>query len=374
MRNPAYIGRGIRYRHKTGIYTVGGEAEATPSGVTFAELANNTYVKGTLRARKYWKERPVPAFENFLPENVRPLATAYIERYLDSVADGEQPKVLRDKHHQSLYILKGLMKGVQGGHHMTGRNAGKSPDPAKKIRYYAVARSWTVPKTNDPLTPRIPAVAIESAVLRELSAVILDRPNLTDALKRSVEVARKTIGDNRDLAEMQKDHKRRSRQIALLSDDIADDEDENDPIVHKIQVLKAQNRRLEAKIKVAGSSAGANVDTDETIERLMDKLTAFVKNTEKVETPLLRSILSTFVTNLQADLFTKKVSMQIAVPSWVGHVIANNEEVGLADMYPLRPLTEAHPEHTMILAEYSCFRHSVPRCYSCNRLPNKSAA
>ena len=182
LLNPVYIGRGIRCRTKKGIYYVAAEGQPKPSDVTLEELANNSHVKSQMRPREEWLEMSQPQLAVFLPKSLRKLATSAIAKYLDSIADAKPKPPNRDRHRNSPFILKGILRSKQGGYLMTGRVGGKKGE----ARSYVVSRGKSVPKSDNNLSGTIRAVPLETAMMAVTREVLLNRPHLEDTIEQLV--------------------------------------------------------------------------------------------------------------------------------------------------------------------------------------------
>jgi hypothetical protein len=196
---------------------------------------------------------------------------------------------------------------------MTGRLSGPK---GYECRYYAAGRGNNVPKKENVLTGLIRAEPIERAVLKELRDIVLNRPDLRLALKKAIQSTQVARQAPSHLSQLQKELQRKSRQLALLSDSMSYDDAADDPVIRKAELLKADRRRLETQIRMMeGPNRGAAEDPSSTIEHLVEQLKLAVENFENPDLAILRCIIEIFVTRLEADLVTKVVEMEIAVPS-----------------------------------------------------------
>lgn len=131
LRNPIYVGRGIANRYSMARYHERSKNAPTKLPYDLVDAAQRGAPPRRIRPKNEWVEQHHPQMENFLGDELRELAIAYQARYL---TDRTSPRSLRkDKHVDSSFILKGMLKSKQGGHPMTGRISG-----ANDIRYYNV--------------------------------------------------------------------------------------------------------------------------------------------------------------------------------------------------------------------------------------------
>jgi len=363
LLNPVYIGRGIRCRTKNGIYYVSSEGRPQPSEVTLEELANNAHVRGRMRPREEWLERPQPHLADFLPEQLGKLATVGIERYLDSIAEAKPKEANRDRHRNSLYILKGSLRSRQGNHPMTGRLGGKE---GNEIRYYAVSRGHTVPKSNNVLSGRIAAQPLESAIIGVLRQVLLNRPNMEETIKRLVaQQMLERREDEHSPERLEREIERKQKQLVLLSDDVTLEDD--DPVARKATALKAEINSLKRRREAQPPQQRPATDVGTIAAELARELEEFGRQIDQQDVPHMQRLLELVVAKMEADLVTKEVDVELSLPSWLGEVLQRHGAVGLDELSAYRPFIEAHPENRLILDTFRCDRHGQPVCYTCRR-------
>lgn len=390
-RNPVYTGVGIRAKQDAATYsrTSGNpkSPEPEPARTDLAELARRKSVPAQWRSRDEWLIRPMPQFENFLPPDIRTLACVEIEAFHARVGDPSRPRStrqppgLRDKHRDSAFLLKYIMTSRQGGRKMTGVLSGKSGHP---VRQYAVPRSGHV-KTGSVMNRRINARAVESVVLELLQALLAAKADLREAielsLRQSIRAAERRVERQSDPARLDREIKVLRRRIATIVDEIGEVEGQHDPVMVKMRELKHQ---LAAKIAQRQALAGPPLDIADLpalAERVAQRLSSLgtlslpdesgsrqetgeqageagrPSGTDELswhgpvpgpagdadENAVLRSLLQTFIAKCEADLVTKEVTIEFAVPSWFPQAAFNLEKVGLAKLSVYRPLDEAHP-------------------------------
>jgi ribosomal protein L7Ae-like RNA K-turn-binding protein len=368
LRSPIYVGRAIRGRKKTGIYFVTAEGQPQPSEVTLEELANNGRVKAKLRAREEWLERIQPHLEDYLPDPAREIARVRIEQYLESIADAKPKNPNRDRHRNHFYLLKGILRSKQGNYLMTGRVGGKK---GKERRTYAVNRGEKVPKSNNILKRRVPADALEEAVVAIVREVVRSVPDLKSMLKELIVQNMKTVQDDVEKPEqLEKEIKRKQKQLALLSDDVQLEEDD-DVLTRKCDKIKADIRSLRLRLQQIPQTkqmdkAGADAIAAKFAKELLDSAES-LGNARDVQTYRLLELL---ISRMQVDLETLEVEIDFAFPSWFGGALQHGP-LGLDSLSAYRQRHEAHPENTLKLADYHCQFNdkSRDRCVQCRRRP-----
>lgn len=381
-RNPAYLGLGVRGRREGGkLYRMSGKpgaSEPEEASADFEELANRRKVKLKWRPREHWKVKPMPHLEEFLPEQVRRLAKAEIEAYLTHTGDPTRPKRANrpDKHRESTFLLKGLMTSRQGGHPMTGRVAGKK---GQEVRQYAVARGYGSPVDGSRLTGRINAEAAEAAVLGVLLTLLAERPRMRDAVEASLRGCLRDAGRAREVAVIDREVRQLRRQLAALSDGLGADEDGDDPVLAKMNEVRRKIARAEAERKAALGPGIVEADVGRMTDEVMSRLTALGQTAggDRRENESLRALLRTFVSSLVADLESREVEVEFALPSWFPEAAAGAAKVGLTGLTASKFVREAHPEGAVPLGSYRCVmekRWRMPPCYRCSRSEERRRA
>jgi hypothetical protein len=362
--NPIYVGRAIRGRRKAGIYFVQSENQPQPSEVTLEELANTGRVKAKRRPREEWLERIQPHLEDFLPEPVREIARGRIEQYLESIADAKPIKADRDRHRSHFYLLKGILRSKQGNYLMTGRVGGTK---GKERRSYAVSRGETVPKSNDILRRRVPAQALEDAVVAVVREVVRSIPDLQALLNELILENMKTVqGDVEKPEELKKEIQRKQKQLALLTDDVQLDDD--DVLTRKCNKIKADIRALNLRLQQIPQSkqmdkSGVEAIAAKFAKEILDSLDS-LGDSRNVETFRLLELL---ISRMEIDLETMEVEIDFAFPSWVGSALQHGP-VGLDSLSAYKERIEAHPQNRGILGVFRCIRDGRPPCYVCRRI------
>ncbi len=318
LRNPIYVGRGIRYRQKTGIYYNGGAALPRPSEVDLAELANRRRPRQRRRPREQWVEQPQPQLAEYLPPEVRELAKARIERYLESIAGAQSPRPQRDRHQQSPYILKSILHSKQGNYPMTGILSGKK---GHDYRYYAVSRAMDVPKSQDILRRRIPAEPLEKVVMEILRTTLLNKPDLLEKLKQILGGEQKQQHEGPSVEEDGKELKRCRTQLTLLVDGI-NVESQDDVLSRKVAEIKQKIQVLERRMvnPVQTDAPRPRKDPNVSIEKLADELQQFGQKLDSQDVPSIRKLLELLVQKMEVDLETREVEIILALPSWMRQV------------------------------------------------------
>ena len=164
--------------------------------------------------------------------------------------------------------------------------------------------------------------------------------------------------------------KRLRKQLALLTDDVTLDGDD-DALTRKVTAIKREMKSWEDRIKDAKpTERRPAADLAQTIEQLAQEFQEFGLQLGGADVPAIQRIMGTLVGRLEADLETKTVEIDLALPSWMAGVLEGSGRVGLEALSAYKPLIEAHPEDSLILARFRCDAERVPRrtCFRCHRL------
>jgi hypothetical protein len=311
---------------------------------------------------------PVESFGDFLTDDVRDAAGVATTAHLDAMADA-QPlrKVNRDPHTNSLYILKNILFCKHTGHPMTGRLRGKK---GRQVRKYGVSKGQHIPREGISMK-EVLAEPIEQAVVNLVREVILSRPKLIEAMQAVVlRAQRQQRAEPDNIAAMEKQVRRLRKQIALLSDQVSDDDeqDQSDPIIQRIEHAKQEIARLNTAMRMAGATpAPKNHDPQTAIEQLSDELAAFGRRIDPSDVPTITAVLQLLVQRIDVDRHTKEFEVTLAIPSWFGRVLQHPLPEGLDLLSACKPQIEAHPEGDVILAFFRCDASGRPACYTCRR-------
>lgn len=348
LLNPVYVGRGIRYMKTLAVYSMGAEGEPKPSEATYSEI--NLYDSPLVRLRHPddWVETQYGALGDLLPADVKELAQRAInanleqkslqavqevqEREAQKSRKGPKPaesamkkrrKPIKgvagsnDRHVESPYLLKQLLKCRQNGWPMSGRKQGKN---GRHIRYYGLAKAISAPRTQDAILRRlVPAADAEQRVLEQLKAALLDREMIREAVAEALARMEKKRGTVTDTATIEKQIRKLRHQLANLSDQLDPEMGEEDPILLKQQQVMHQQRRLEKQLAEARRQHPTlPEDPAFAAERLVNELEKAVVNLPMEyapeDAPRLRALLEVFVSKLEADLENRSLHLEIAVP------------------------------------------------------------
>jgi hypothetical protein len=102
--------------------------------------------------------------------------------------------------------------------------------------------------------------------------------------------------------------------------------------------------------------------------RLAREFEDFGRDIDQQDIPHLRRILEMLDAKFIADLVTKEVEMEFALPSWLAGALGTAGRVGLDELSAYKTFMEAHPENRVILGVFHCDGQGRPVCFACRRL------
>ena len=179
--NPAYIGLLARGQTTMAVYHSSAPGAPIEAKHDPKELRDNPRPRRRRRPYEQWMLRQDPALADFLPEHLREPMRIAIEADLQRRA-ASKPRS-KDRHRQSTFILKDILRSRQGGHRLTGRIGGKR----NQVRYYQISKARSSPRSDHPLKAFIPAEPLERAILAVLREVMANRPDVRGAVERALQ-------------------------------------------------------------------------------------------------------------------------------------------------------------------------------------------
>jgi hypothetical protein len=334
--NPVYSGRGVANRSTMALYYA--RAADRPSEAPKARRTASGRPAQTMRPSSDWVVVEYPELAEFLPADLRLLAAEHHQRILDNLKGGRE-RFARDKHHGSEFLLKGILKTVDG-QPMTGQRKGRNGE----ARYYAVSKAFQNPTSDKVARRLVPAEPLEATALYLAKCLILSMPGLRDQIAAEYKAAvRRRAGDGQDREALAAEVRRLDRRIAVALDEF-DGEDES-AIRVKLAELKASRREAAERLKAMATPAALS---DSDVEKFVDAVIAVqVEQAEALrELPAahLRELLATFIESMTVDLATMKVEMVARIPLWAsGSAAKASEAMGLDCTSVYKAVTEAHP-------------------------------
>jgi hypothetical protein len=231
-----------------------------------------------------------PKLRDYLGD-LRQMAVAAHEKKLERLANRRSMKPLsKDRHIESPYILKGILRSKQGGHPMTGRTTG-----THKYRYYSVNRGFNVPEKGKLLRQFIRAEELETAVLDVIRDVLSSAGDLRDRLINQIEQQRKTIHtDGTDLAKLEARKADLTRKMEFVIDSLGQIAQE--AAKKKLGELDRELTEVAKKIDaVKSKSPSIEKPVTDIADDIIAKLKSLSQQIDKMPVNALRNLLAGLV-------------------------------------------------------------------------------
>jgi hypothetical protein len=311
LRNPIYRGIGIANRCSSAIYFRRAASAPEVVKVDAQTLAQRKRPPLQIRPSSDWIKREEPRLKEFLDPAIQKLAAVKQQQQLEHQSLGLSPKPNRDRHRESEFILKNILRlpPDQGSLPLAGRRTGPK---GKRRRYYAVSRAISCP-TNEPLLRRmIPAEAIESAILQMLCDCLLSLPNLRGHVRAAINAEakeRETIPA--EIAEITKERESLVRKIEFVVDQL--DEIGADALKNKLAQMKARIAAIDARLAECPAIRNKSVSVSE--DAIIERLGNLPKQIKLLPAASLRPLLEAFIARAEVNLSTRDVTVELRLPT-----------------------------------------------------------
>ncbi len=362
LANPVYTGRGIANRFTSAVYHKRSKNAPTKVQSSRQALARRKKPPQHVRPQSEWLEMEHPLLKDYLGD-LRNRAIAAHDQKLARQSNGHVVKTAsKDRHVDSPYILKGILRSKQGGHPMSGRTTGTPP-----TRYYAVHRGFTAPKHDKLMRRQINAEELEKAVLGVVRDVLLSADDVRERLVKEIERQRSSAQLNvSDVKKLEAEKQKLTNQIELTIESLG--------VIGK-EAAKKKLHELEAKLTTvieklnAAKSSIPTIDkpTDAVADEIITKLKSMGQRIGEISPKSLREIFLAMIARLEVDLTDKSVEIELALPSW-----ASLNALCLDDKSARKSVNEA--QMTIPLDSAICDYRRINRhpCFDCRR--SKEAA
>ncbi len=311
LKKPIYTGYGLAGFYGFGIYYLQNDKRPKPLE------GNDGYEVRQIRPREDWLKIEYDQLVEYLPEDVRVRAIEFQEKYLDSVAEGHvrssTPRDVEpiDDSRRCSSLLGGILMEKETGKPMRGDSV-----KGTKYRYYRLANGCSHPSTDTKhLWQRLPMGPIDRAVLEEIEAIICGvedlRPAIIAEIQRQDEARRGTRAEvdrlNKELAAIE-------RQVDALIDQLGGDFGEK----AEAKLNSAAARKKEIGARLAEIDAGPQL-SDDQVEQMTDEiianLSSLIDELAGNKDASLRLMAETFVSKAVAEMKTREVDIEIAIPA-----------------------------------------------------------
>lgn len=371
LENTTYTGFGIANQLATGLYNVRG-TDAKPRAVVrgIEEIANSRSAPKVRRPESDWQRQEHPQLVDYLGQDLNELAVAMHQQvWAKKAAKALVPKVKGkpggDRHTDSPYVLKGLLRTKEGGYPMTGNAKG----PGKyRRRYYGATRGHSAPKTGSSMKRLIPAEPLEQAILSIVKDVLLDSPALKVRIEQHIHQEQEALSCNRQnvdllIVEQQNliEQVRDGMKLGPSSRKLMQQDFER--WENRLQVLEQQIAAAEE------TSPSRTVDTAKLTAKAVERLAAMANDMGKMPTAAVRQILASIVSSLTVDLETREVEMELTLAEGIS--LAAKRELGLVSTKSSTHGNQAQWLRGLKIADIRCESEQTARnktpCFTCSR-------
>jgi hypothetical protein len=301
LRNPIYTGLGTANRRSSARFHERAKNAPRKLAYELTDIAQRKRPANRHRPKSEWLEQQDAELVNFLGDELRDLAVAYQARFLTGAP--KQPRVRKDKHVDSAFVLKGILTSKQGGYPMTGRTQGSKEKP---FRYYHVSRSSAVPSSDRTMRRTVRAVPIERAVIDAIRETFVHpnvRVQVMEILRRESESA---AVDADLLARLRAEQKEIADQIAFVVSELS---------VIGRDAAKGMIRQLEARLaalnerisRAEAPRAETALDIEGAADAAVVRLADTAKLIDQLSPHALRELIASMVVRLEVDLTTGAV-------------------------------------------------------------------
>jgi hypothetical protein len=311
LKNTVYTGTGIANRYTAAVYNMRAPDRPIESNVSKQELYSRKRPATKTRPREDWHVQEQPQLAEFLDEAVRQTVIKRQTQVLDNQASGHSPKPNRDRHLDSSFFLKGILRSKQGDVAMTGVTTGNR---GSKKRYYRISRAFSAPDGDRVMRRLVPAEPLELAVLETVRQTLLNLPELRNRIEAQVraEMAA-TSQDNQQLGVLLAERDAIGSKLKLVLSQF--NSEMEDLVRGEIDSLKGKLRSVNDRIARCQSTKPTKT---ENIDEIVDLTLAAICNlAETMKDPppaTLRKLLSILIPRLAVDLETRDAELEITLP------------------------------------------------------------
>jgi hypothetical protein len=370
LDNTVFVGYGIANRTSRAIYHMRGENTPIALNRERSAMYNMKRATDEWRDKSQWVYQNHPHMADYLPPAVKAIAIEFQAPRLDS--KGTLTPIQRRRwsmtHPQSAYFLKGILHSKQENHRMTGRLTGgaankNTGNSRKKKRYYSVDFGFHAPRDNNILRRLLPADILETEILRAIGEVLRGTGDLRDMLLKAVREHSQKADKSVDIVKLKKDRAKTQSKLDFILE--LDDRE-----LARKQWAEAATRitQLDTLIADAEGAAKADIaDPEKHVDGLMAELHRIEGSLGNLPAAALNRVLKTLISRMEADLETKEVEVELALPLGVALDVEKLRECET----PTRDFPRGlgtHGETALKMAFLTCsYSLGKPSCYTCRR-------
>lgn len=311
LLNPVYLGAGLANVVTSALYYMRSADGPVETPVTEQERAQGR-PRPRVRDRSAWYERPEPRLNDMLGSAIKVMATAKQQKHLEALATPKPETPNRDRHRDSNFILKGILRARQGGYVLTGRHTGKA---TCKKRYYAVSKAFRCPTKDKTMRRMVPADPLEEAVLAALVEVLTDCQRVHEMMEAVVRrELRADQAQDTSLDDLYKEKASIDQKLGFVLDEM--DQLGQEAVRAKVQQLQG---RLQVVVDQIRRKTAPRPDLDDPApiaDALCERMHAFADEVPALSPAALRELLQSFVSKLVMDLETREGEIVFSLPDW----------------------------------------------------------
>ena len=251
--SPIYLGIGVRNQQATGEYwKLGTDNQPLPKRDRDPQSRNSEWID-SFRPESEWLIIKYEDLKNMLDTGLdghpEPCLDADYKARVEMYQMNEKRRLasgrlLRrggDKHRQSSFILKGVLRSKQGDYEMTGRSFTTN---GSQYRYYAVSRGRSNPSSGTKLSTLIPADLLEAEVLKAVRQTLENYDAIEPVIRTNVEAQVNLYqSKKKDGPALLKGRERVIAQIDFWVGQL--DELGRDTVAARVQPLKEEAKRIQ---------------------------------------------------------------------------------------------------------------------------------
>jgi hypothetical protein len=363
LRNPVYTGRGIANRYSRAVYHMRSPNAPTPANADPRALAQRKGPQIAIRAAKDWFIDEHPHLADYLDPQLRELAVEFQQKFLEAQGKGRTPKFSRDRHTDSDYILKGLLRSVQGNHPMSGRTLGRR---GKRSRYYAVSRAYSIPSAKSEEQRKIiPAEPLERAVMTAVRDMLFNADDIEQRIRSTVEqqLALGRVNES-DADQLRREREQLRNQLEFIIDSVG--QLGRELAAKKVEDIESWLKDIDQRLDRANEKTpSAAIDINAHVRAAIKGLQQLAENWNTPPKAILRVILAETVVRLEVDLMTRSVELELAIPIKSSNAGVASVRMCLDSSSLQSSVNEAYRLATVVSID--CDWKMQDRCFDCQR-------
>jgi hypothetical protein len=371
--NPIYLGIEVRHRWTKALYHQLGPDGPIPVKVNQDQLQREgrRSVPQTERGRNDWVLVDKADLKNFLPEDVRKAATPRILAMYDEdrvVARQAKWAMRKNKNDDGPYVLSHILHSAQTGHAMRGDSVNKKLVGGQKVYRYYFDYSTASEAVSGLNARRVPAEALEEAVMPAVFEVLSDRSWIADRVRGAADQTQGvTISVEQQRAELQTERDeivRRLKRIHRTSQSLTEEELESIVADDNLRLVKI--RRELATLDQP--DANRPPTPQEAMAAIEARLSVLPSDWRLLPNAELKTLLSAVIEKLTIDLVTFEVTMALHLPQVAMQGIScDTSEVRVNFTSLWSSVLDSNRQEAVFLDQITCGHDRSQKCYGCWR-------